>query len=101
MGLHRSRQKRRRVSDLLDEFFKGDENAPIVDCRDFSSHGRLRRRFDTGGKSEPSPGANPCTCSCTCSCGTPSSVSKHRFNWWRLLVEVRYFGLCLQRSNAK
>jgi hypothetical protein len=73
---------------------KGIDDATIVDCRGYSSHGRLRWRFDTDRKSEPSPRAS--------SCGTPYSGSEHRFSWWRLLVEVQHFGrLCLQRSNAK
>ena len=76
---------------------KGIDDAAIVDCRGYSSHGRLRWRFDTDRKSEPSPRANPCTRSC----GSPSSGSEHRFSWWRLLVEVHFCGLCLQRSNAK
>jgi hypothetical protein len=57
----------------------------------------LRWRFDTDRKSEPSPRASPFTRSCC----TPYSDSEHRFSWWRLLVEVQFFGLCLQRSNAK
>jgi hypothetical protein len=76
---------------------KGIDDAAIVDCRGYSSHGRLRWRFDTDRKSEPSPSASPCTRSC----GTPYSDSEHRFSWWRLLVEVHFCGLCLQRSNAK
>jgi hypothetical protein len=47
--------------------------------------GRLRWRFDTDRKSEPSPRAS----SRASSCGTPYSDSEHRFSWWRLLVEVQ------------
>jgi len=80
-----------------DSSSKGIDHAAIVDGGSYSSHGRLRWRFDTDRKSESGPRASPRTRSC----GTPSSVGEHRFSWWRLLVEVRFCGLCLQWSNAK